>query len=380
MEKGKIKIPFNKPFLVGKELFYIAQSVLSGHTAGDGLFTKKCHEFFKKKYGFEKVLLTTSCTDALEMSALLCDIEPGDEVIMPSYTFVSMANAFILRGAKPVFADIDPGYPNIDIKSLEGLITDRTRAIVVVHYAGVACDMDSIMQIAHKHDLFVIEDAAHAIDSFYKGTPLGSIGHFSTFSFHDTKNIIAGEGGMLAINDDRFKKRAEIIWEKGTNRVEFARGQVTKYGWVDIGSSFLPSEITASFLYAQLESIDAIQEKRKRAWNLYSDMLKSIEDKGIIELPKIPSYATVNGNLFFILSRNPHERDQMIKHLKKKGILAVFHYVPLHSSEYFRNKHDGRELPVTERLSSQIIRLPLFTDISEEEIETVVKGVNSFFQ
>ena len=253
-------IPFNKPFLTGKEAHYLYQAVSSGKISGNGMFTKKCHDFFEEKYGFKKVLLTTSCTDALEMAAILLDIKEGDEVIMPSYTFVSSANAFVLRGAKIVFADSSAENPNLDATKIEALITPKTKAIVPVHYAGIACDMDMIMDIAHRHNLSVVEDAAQAIDSFYNGRPLGTIGHLAAFSFHETKNIISGEGGMLAINDERFLRRAEIIWEKGTNRAEFFRGEVNKYGWVDIGSSFLPAEIIAAFLYAQLESLETIQQ------------------------------------------------------------------------------------------------------------------------
>jgi len=291
-------IPFNKPFFTGQETEYIKQAVSSGKISGNGTFTNKCQNFFEKKYGFKKCLLTNSCTDALEMSAILCDIQPGDEVIVPSYTFVSTANAFVLRGAKIVFADSRLDHPGIDESKIERLITSRTKMIVPVHYAGVACNMDVIMEIAKRHHLFVVEDAAQAIDSYYKGRPLGGIGHIGCFSFHETKNIQCGEGGMIVINDERFCKRAEIIWEKGTNRAEFFRGEVNKYGWVDIGSSFLPSEITAAFLFAQIEHLDEIQTRRKQIWNTYYDELKTLEKLNFLKLPYTPEYASNNGHLF----------------------------------------------------------------------------------
>src|SRR5688500_8388786 len=310
-------IPFNKPYLTGKEVHYIYQAVSTGKISGDGVFTHKCHRFFVDKYGFRKCLLTTSCTDALEMSALLMNIQPGDEVIMPSYTFVSTANAFVLRGAKIVFADSNKVNPNIDAHEIEKLIRPKTKAIVVVHYAGIACDMDVIMDIAQRHNLFVIEDAAQAIYAFYTGKPLGSIGHMSTFSFHETKNIQCGEGGMLVINDENFVERAEIIREKGTNRSAFFRGEVDKYGWVDIGSSFLPSEIIAAFLWAQLENLDQIQERRKAIWNTYYENLEPLQDAGKLQLPNIPSYATNNAHMLYVLCNDLDERTKLIDHLKK---------------------------------------------------------------
>ena len=291
-------IPFNKPYLSGKETDYIREAVLSGKISGDGLFTKRCHDFFEQKYGFKKVLLTTSCTDALEMAAILIDIQPGDEVIMPSYTFVSTANAFVLRGARIVFADSNKDNPNIDTDLIETLITPKTKAIVPIHYAGIACDMDKIMSLAEKYKLFVVEDAAQAIDSYFKDRPLGSIGHLAAFSFHETKNIISGEGGILIINDKRFIERAEIIREKGTNRSAFFRGEVNKYEWVDIGSSFLPSDIIAAFLFAQLENLNDIQEKRKQIWQTYHNNLKPLEYEGKIRLPHIPYFSTYNAHMF----------------------------------------------------------------------------------
>jgi dTDP-4-amino-4,6-dideoxygalactose transaminase len=317
------------------------------------------------------VLLTTSCTDALEMAAILADIQPLDEVIIPSFTFVSTANAFALRGAKIIFADSESSTPNIDVTKLESLITKKTKAIVPVHYAGVACDMDAIMQLAEKYNLLVIEDAAQAIDSYYKGKPLGSIGHLATFSFHETKNIISGEGGMLVINDERFIKRAEIIWEKGTNRAEFFRGEVNKYGWVDIGSSFLPSEIIAAFLYAQLENIKEIQNKRILLWNKYYELLKPLQDKGIIKIPFIPDFAFNNAHMFYLICNNIKQRTEIIEKLKEHNILAVFHYLSLHSSPYNKGKHDGRDLAMSDYYTNTLLRLPLYFELSLEDVDLI---------
>ena len=377
-------IPFNKPYLTGKETEYIEQAVRSGKISGNGYFTKKCQIFFEEKYGFKKCLLTTSCTDALEMCAILADIQPNDEVIIPSYTFVSTALAFVRQGAKIVFADSYENNPNIDTDKIEALITPRTKAIVPVHYAGMACDMDKIMALAEKYNLLVIEDAAQAIDSFYKpaiaGFPapkaLGSLGHLSAFSFHETKNIISGEGGMLAINDERFIHRAEIIWEKGTNRAEFFRGEVNKYGWVDTGSSFLPSEIVAAFLWAQLENLEDIQTKRKQIWNAYHEDLKPLADKGYFQLPIIPEYATNNAHMFYLVCNSLEERTKLITHLKKNDILAVFHYLSLHSSEFYQNKHDGRELPNCDKFADCLVRLPLFYELIGEvnQVVSIVKN------
>jgi dTDP-4-amino-4,6-dideoxygalactose transaminase len=372
-------IPFNKPYLSGKETQYIEEAVLLGKISGNGLFTKKCHEFFENKYGFQKVLLTTSCTDALEMSAILIDICPGDEVIVPSFTFVSTANAYVLRGAKIVFADSSTDNPNIDVEKIESLITSKTKAIVPVHYAGIACDMDAIMALAQKYGLFVVEDSAQVIDSFYKGKPLGSIGHLAAFSFHETKNIISGEGGMLSINDSQFNRRAEIIWEKGTNRAEFFRGEVNKYGWVDIGSSFLPSEIIAAFLMAQLESLDRIQNRRKEIWNLYNSGLKELEDKGLIKLPVIPDYATNNAHLFYLVCRSLDERTRLIEYLKKNDILAVFHYLSLHKSPFYKNIHDRRTLPNADLYSDCLVRLPLFYELTDNQVEFIIKTITKFY-
>ena len=377
-------IPFNKPFLTGKETSYIQEAVASGKISGNGLFTKKCQEFFREKYGFKKCLLTTSCTDALEMAALLLNIQPGDEVIMPSYTFVSTANAFILRGAQIVFADSMAQHPNMDVQKIEALITERTRAIVPVHYAGMACDMDSIMSLAKKYNLFVVEDAAQAINSFYTGSDgitraLGSIGHLAAFSFHETKNIISGEAGMLVVNDDRFVQRSEIIWEKGTNRSAFFRGEIDKYGWVDVGSSFLPSEIVAAFLYAQLEHLDEIQNKRIQLWNLYYALLEHLEKKGIIQVPQVPQYASNNAHIFYIIFPNDKERDACISHLKKQDILSVFHYLSLHKSPYYSNKHKGGNLSEADRYSETLLRLPMYFELEEADVRRICKLVNDLY-
>lgn len=375
-----IKIHFNQPFLTGKEAHYIYQAVYSeGKLSGNGKFTRLCHEFFEKKYHFKKCLLTSSCTDALEMAAILCNIEPGDEVIMPSYTFVSTANAFVLRGAKIVFADSEPDRPAIDANKIEALITDKTRAIVPVHYAGMACDMDKIMAIANKHHLFVVEDAAQAIDSFYKGKPLGSIGDLSTFSFHETKNIIAGEGGMLVVNNEKLIKRAEIIWEKGTNRSAFYRGEVDKYGWVDVGSSFLPSELVAAFLYAQLENLDLIQNKRIAIWNEYYKRLKVLEETGIADLPKIPDYATNNAHMFYMVFKQADDRNKLMDFLKTNGILSVFHYLSLHKSPFYEAKHDGRALPWSDMYTEHLLRLPMYYDLTDNNIKEVIDTILGFF-
>ena len=369
-------IDFNRPYLTGREAHYMYQAVMKGKLSGNGEFTKRCQSFFEERYGFKKCLLTTSCTDALEMAAILCDIQPGDEVIVPSYTFVSSALAFVREGARIVFADSMERNPNIDAEKIEELITPKTKVIVPVHYAGVACDMDKIMEIANKYNLIVVEDAAQAIDSYYKGCPLGSIGHLSAFSFHETKNIIAGEGGMLAINDERFIRRAEIIWEKGTNRAEFFRGEVNKYGWVDTGSSFLPSEVVAAFLWAQLEELDYIQNRRKLLWNKYYELLKPLAAKGIFTLPDVPDYATNNAHMFYLVCNNLEERTALIKKIKENGAQAVFHYLSLHSSEYYKDKHDGRDLPNCDRYADCLVRLPLFYELEEKQVDYITDVIN----
>jgi dTDP-4-amino-4,6-dideoxygalactose transaminase len=376
----KLKIPFNKPYLTGKEMHYMYQAIYSGKISGNGMFTQKCHKFFEEKFGFRKVLLTTSCTDALEMCAILSDVQPGDEVIIPSYTFVSTALAFVRQGARIVFADSNDKNPNLDADRLEVLITPRTKVIVPVHYAGIACDMDPIMEIAAKHKLLVIEDAAQAIDSFYKGKSLGSIGHLAAFSFHETKNINSGEGGMLVINDERFIRRAEIIWEKGTNRSEFFRGEVNKYGWIDTGSSFLPSEIIAAYLYAQLENIDNIQAKRKIIWDSYFRGLEECCNQNNVKLPYVPDYATNNGHMFYLVCPDLQTRTLLIEQLKVNGIYAVFHYLSLHKSPYYQSRHDGRELLNSDRYTDCLIRLPLYYELSESEVHEIIGSVKSFFE
>jgi len=374
-----MNIPFNKPYIPIFSLKYLMQVALSGTIAGNGKFTQLCQGFFEEQFGFPKVLLTSSCTDALEMAAILCDIQPGDEVILPSFTFMSTANAFLLRGAKVVFADTLEDVPNIDPAQIEQLITPKTRVIVVVHYSGLACRMDRIMELARQHNLLVVEDAAHAIQSYYKDEPLGSIGHLGTFSFHETKNIISGEGGMLAVNHKPFLDRAEIIWEKGTNRSAFHRGEVDKYEWVDIGSSFLPSDAMAAFLYTQIKRFRKIQRRRKWIWWEYHEQLAPLEERSFVKRPVIPEYATVNGNMFFITLPGLSQRDAMLDHLNKAGIHAVFHYFPLHSSPYFKDKYDGPELPNTQRFSDTILRLPFYHSLKKREIEYIVNKISDFF-
>jgi dTDP-4-amino-4,6-dideoxygalactose transaminase len=374
-----MKIPFNKPFLTGNETKYIEQAVQSMKISGDGIFTKKCHSFFEEKYGFQKCLLTTSCTDALEMAAILINIEPGDEVIMPSYTFVSTANAFVLRGAKIVFADSSSNHPNLDVSKIESLITPKTKAIVPVHYGGVACDMDEIMSLAKMYNLFVIEDAAQAIDSYYKGKPLGSWGHLAAFSFHETKNIISGEGGMLVINDDQFSERAEIIREKGTNRSQFYRGEVDKYGWMDIGSSFLPSDIIAAFLFAQLENIEHIQKKRISHWNTFYNKLKHLANQNHFSILECDENKTNNGHLFAIVLNDLDTRSKLIAHMREKSILAVFHYLSLHKSPFYADKHDGRDLENCDKFSDTLMRLPFYYDLTPEEIDLICDEIIAFF-
>ena len=378
-------IDFNRPHLTGKEAHYMYQAVSNLHLSGNGKYTKLCQQFFEERYGFKKCLLTTSGTDALEMCAMLCDIKPGDEVIIPSYTFVSTALAFLREGAKVVFADSMKRNPNLDAEALESLITPRTKVIVPVHYAGVACDMDAIMDVAKRHNLLVVEDAAQAIDSYYTShithqtLPLGGIGHLAAFSFHETKNITAGgEGGLLVVNDERFIRRAEIIWEKGTNRAEFFRGEVNKYGWVDMGSSFLPAEINASFLWAQLENIEDIQTKRKQLWNKYYELLKPLADKGYFSLPDIPDYATNNAHMFYLVLPDLENRTALIKYLKEHDIQSVFHYLSLHSSAYYQDKHDGRELPECDRYADTLMRLPMFYDLEIEEVERIANSIEEF--
>jgi dTDP-4-amino-4,6-dideoxygalactose transaminase len=392
-------IPFNKPFIVGKELDYIAQAVASGKISGNGPFTKRCQQFFEEQFGYTKCLLTTSGTDALEMAAILADIQPGDEVIMPSFTFVSTALAFVRQGATIIFADSCKDNPNLDAEQIESLITPRTRALVPVHYAGVACDMGKIMAVATKHNLLVIADAAHAIDAYYTGElpatqhpwqkrlrkqdgrlPLGGIGHLGCFSFHETKNIQCGEGGMLTINDPRFSRRAEVIWEKGTNRAEFFRGEVSKYEWVDVGSSFLPSGITAAFLWAQLEELRKIQEQRTLLWEVYFEGLAPLASKGYVALPQIPPYATNNAHMFYLLCKSREERGRLIENLLQKGIQTATHYQSLHDSSYYKAKYQGPPLVNCKRYVNCLLRLPLFYGLELSQVRMIVSAIKRFYE
>jgi dTDP-4-amino-4,6-dideoxygalactose transaminase len=366
-------IPFNKPYCSGRELDYMKVVCGSMTMSGNGDFTKRCHAFFEERYGFKKCLLTTSGTDALEMCAMLCELHPGDEVIVPSYTFVSSAIAFLREGAKVVFADSGADNPNITVDTIRPLINEHTKVIVVVHYAGVACDMDAIMRLAEEHHLLVVEDAAHSIDSFYKDRPLGSIGHLGAFSFHETKNINCGEGGMLVVNDERFIRRSEIIWEKGTNRAEFYRGMVNKYGWCDIGSSFLPSEFNAAFLWAQLEQLEDIQGKRIHIWNIYDSILRGNVEQYGIQLPNIPDYATNNGHMYYLVCQSLEQRTRLMAALKEQGIQTTFHYLPLHSSAYYKDQFHGAPLTNCDRYGDCLVRLPLFYELSDDDATRIAQ-------
>ncbi len=374
-----IKIPFNKPYFAGAEIQNIVNAAYHGHISGNGVYTKLCHNFFEERYGFKKTFLTTSCTDAFEMAVMLMDIKPGDEVIMPSFTFVSTANPFLVKGAKIVFADSRPDHPNMDIDKVEELITPKTKVLLVMHYGGVAVDMEKALYLAEKYNLILMEDVAHAIDSHYNGKPLGSFGDFAAFSFHETKNVSAGEGGMLVINNPNYIDRAEIIWEKGTNRAAFSRGEVDKYEWVDIGASFLPSDIIAGILYAQLQIIDDIQTKRIAIWNRYYENLKPLEEKGLFHLPFIPDYAENNGHMFYLLLKNKKQRDEMLEYLNNNYVHSVFHYLPLHLSPFYKDKHDGRELANSVRYSETLLRLPFFYELPLELVDFVCDKVKSFF-
>lgn len=377
-----MNIPYNKPFIVGKELFNIAQAVIkNGKLSGDGDFTHKCQSWLEQTLGCKKALLTHSCTAALEMSAILVDIQPGDEIIMPSYTFVSTANAFVLRGGVPVFVDIRPDTLNIDENLIEAAITEKTKAIVPVHYAGVPCEMSTIMDIANRHNLFVIEDAAQALLSEYKGRKLGTIGHLGTLSFHETKNIISGEGGALLINDKCFIEQSEIIWEKGTNRKKFFRGEIDKYTWIDVGSSFLPGEMVAAFLWAQLELAEEIIAKRKIVFATYYNGLKILEKSGDIKLPFIPESDLANGHIFYLIANSHDEQQSLLKHLNDNGVKAIFHYVPLHSSP--GGKKFGRyneNLNNTDLLSERIVRLPLYYGLAnDKKVESIIQVVKDYY-
>ncbi len=376
-----MKIPFNKPYLSGKEKKYIRKVIDSRYLTGNGVYSKKCQHFFEKKYGIKKALLTTSCTSALEMAALLCQIKPGDEVIMPSYTYVSTANAFALRGAKIVFCDSRSDHPGMDESLIEGLITERTKVIVPVHYAGSACNMDVIMKLANQYNLLVAEDAAQAINSYYTfpdGTKkaLGSIGHFGAFSFHETKNITCGEGGLLAINDEGFSEKANVIYAMGTNKMSFLRGKTDKYEWVDIGSSFIVSELNAAFLWAQLEQLDKIQNKRLSIWSRYNENIKTRE--GLFRKIEEPSYSNHNGHLFCLVLSDKEKRQKLIKYLNDKGINAIFHYVALHSSQYYSNEFIIPNLPLCNTYSNQLLRLPLFYDLKPTEQSYIIAQINKF--
>ncbi len=373
------KIPFNKPSLVGKELDYIAEAIKSGAIASDGDFTQACSRFLEERFGIRKVLMTPSCTAALEMAAMLFDLKPGDEVLLPSFTFVSTANAVVRVGARPVFVDVRHDTLNLDEALIESAITARTRAIFAVHYAGVGCEMDAIMRTADKHGLLVLEDAAQGVNAFYGGRALGAIGHLGAYSFHYTKNYLCGEGGALSINAPEMVERAEIIRDKGTNRKQFSRGEVDKYTWVDVGSSYAPSEIVCAFLYAQLEKLDALTQRRGDIYHLYYHHLEPLQEQGLLRLPVIADQCASNYHLFYILLQDMRTRDELLSHLKEKGIQSVFHYVPLHSSPFGKTFGD-KVLPVTEDVSGRLLRLPFFNGITEDEQISVINQVKAFLK
>lgn len=376
-----IRIPFNKPSVVGSELTYVGQAVAGGHASGDGPFTRLAQSMLEKAFGANRVLLTTSCTAALELAALLCDLRPGDEVIVPSYTFVSTANAFVLRGAKPVFVDIRADTLNLDERLIEQAITPRTRAIFPIHYAGVACEMDAIMDIADRHGLLVVEDAAQGVYARYRDRWLGTIGHLGCYSFHETKNISCGEGGALVINDPAMEQRAEILREKGTNRSQFIRGQTDKYTWVDVGSSYLPSDMLAAFLVGQIENMEKITRRRGEIFDRYVTILAPLAERHLIRLPVVPEHCTSNYHMFYILTADIEERTALIAHLGAAGVLAVFHYVPLHSSPFAQSLGIPQmNLPITEELSSRLLRLPMYFDLTDEEVDEVASLVLDFYR
>lgn len=376
----RYRIPFNKPFVVGKELYYIAKTVLENSTAGNGVFTQKCQKLIEDQFNADKVLLTTSCTTALEMAAILCDVQPGDEVILPSFTFVSTANAFYMRGASLKFIDIRKDTLNLDENGIEALITENTKTIVPMHYAGIGCEMDRIMDLAGDHHLLVVEDAAQAVNSKFKGRHLGTFGDIGTYSFHETKNFICGEGGAIVINNPNMVERAEIIWEKGTNRSQFFRGEVDKYTWVDIGSSFLPSDILAAFLYAQLENMTLINQKRGEIFDFYYRELIPLANNGMLRIPYVSVDCEANSHLFYVILRSQKERDDLVDFLKEEGILSVFHYIPLHLSPMGRKMgYKEGDLPVTESISYRLLRLPFYFEITKEEQMAVVSAINRFF-
>ena len=373
------KIPFNKPYFAGKEVQNIVNAAYYGHLSGNGAFTKMCHYFFEERWGFKKTYMTTSCTDAIEMAALLMDLKEGDEVILPSFTFVSTTSPFILRGANLVFVDSRTDHPNMDMDKVEELITDKTKVLLVMHYGGVAVDMDKAVALAKKYNLILIEDVAHAIDSYYKGKALGTFGDFAVFSFHETKNVSSGEGGMLAVNNELYINSADIIWDKGTNRAAFERGEVDQYEWVGLGASYMPSDMISGMLYAQLENMEEIQKKRIQIWDRYFKNLTVLEEKHLAQIPHIPDYATNNGHLFYLLLENKIQRDALIEFMDKNHIMTVFHYLPLHNSPYFKNKHDGRSLPNSERFADTIIRLPFFYELPLMIVDMISDKVKAFF-
>ncbi len=373
-------IPFNRPHVIEKEFEYMRDAIERKAICGDGYYTKICHKWFEESLSVEKTLLTHSCTAALEMAAILLDIKPGDEIIMPSYTFVSTANAFVLRGGVPVFVDVNPYTINIDEEQVEKAITEKTKAIVPVHYAGMSCDMDKIIALANKYNIAIIEDAAQGVGSLYKGKPLGTIGVLGAYSFHETKNVISGEGGALLINDSSYVERAEIVREKGTNRSKFFRGEVDKYTWVDVGSSYLPSDLVAAYLYSQLENINKINDKRKYVWNFYNNFFAEYENKGYIRRPVVADYCQHNAHMFFILFNSYDMRYKFISFLKEKGINSVFHYVPLHSSP--AGQKYGKTpfaMNVTDKVSDTLVRLPLFYDISDDDLSYIADTIKQFF-
>jgi dTDP-4-amino-4,6-dideoxygalactose transaminase len=376
-----LKIPFNKPFITGKEIEYIASAISNGGITSDGHFTRRCAELLEDRFSIRKTLMTPSCTAALEMAAMLCDLKPGDEVIMPSFTFVSTANAVVRAGAKPVFVDIRADTLNIDERSIEERITAKTKAIFVVHYAGVSCEMDIIMALAEKHKLIVVEDAAQGVNATYNGTALGSIGHLGAYSFHDTKNYVSGEGGALCVNSPEFVERSEIIREKGTNRSQFFRGVVDKYTWVDIGSSFIPSEIACAFLLAQLEAMDEITARRRAAHQFYLENLSPLEERELLDIPRTPAGCETNYHMFYMLLRDVKTRDGLMAHLKQNGVSAVFHYVPLHTSVMGKQfGYREGDLPLTEDLSARLLRLPFYADITRDQQMRVVACVSAFLR
>lgn len=372
-------IPLHKVYTTGQELEFMQQAINTGNISGNGKFTQKCQDFFEKKYDFKKTYLTSSCTDALEMCALLLHLQPGDEIILPSYTFVSTANAFEIHGANLIFCDSETDTPNIDANKIEKLITSKTKAIVVVHYAGIACEMDKIVEIAKKHGIIIVEDAALALNSFYQNIPLGKWGDLSTFSFHETKNITCGEGGLLVINNEKFLNEAEIIWEKGTNRSAFLRGEADQYEWISKGSSFLASEISAAFLYAQLLAFDEIQKRRTRIFNNYLNFFNNHSFK-FFQTPKIAHNKLVNGSVFYLIAENENQANNLKNHLLNTGIMAVGHYRPLHNSMYFKQKYEGEKLINCEKFNQTLIRLPIFATLSDEDFSHIIEQLNNYIK